>query len=79
MWCPIFLVLAICGTAIAAPAASRAPIPQQSIVVRQIVDGVNCTAIKDYCNHCQPDDFQCETDPRCEICFESGVWNKIKI
>ncbi|KAL7620805.1 hypothetical protein AAE478_009803 [Parahypoxylon ruwenzoriense] len=45
--------------------AARAPLPRLS-------DGPNCTEIEEYCKHCGEDDFQCETNPNCEWCFEHG-------
>ncbi|XXH06151.1 mitochondrial inner membrane protein required for protein import [Hypoxylon texense] len=70
------LVLAVCGTAIATPVvAPRAPIPQQSLVMKATAaDQPNCTAIYDRC-HCTDDDLSCEEAPDCEWCWEYGGWN----
>ncbi|KAI0444381.1 hypothetical protein F4803DRAFT_511716, partial [Xylaria telfairii] len=33
----------------------------------------NCPVLKEYCTHCNGD-FNCETDPRCEWCYEHHMF-----
>ncbi|KAI1279334.1 hypothetical protein F5Y07DRAFT_40457 [Xylaria sp. FL0933] len=39
-------------------------------VVTFIMTEPDCDSLKDYCTHCNGD-FNCETDPRCEWCYEN--------
>ncbi|TGJ84359.1 hypothetical protein E0Z10_g4433 [Xylaria hypoxylon] len=41
---------------------------QKRGLVTFIMTEPNCPALKNYCTHCN-DDFNCETDPRCEWCY----------
>ncbi|KAI1768142.1 hypothetical protein GGR53DRAFT_462667 [Hypoxylon sp. FL1150] len=66
------LALAICGTAIAVPAASPSQIPEAASI-KLASNTPNCTALVDYCK-CTDGDFDCETNPSCEWC-EENVWD----
>ncbi|KAI3324659.1 hypothetical protein HD806DRAFT_51569 [Xylariaceae sp. AK1471] len=54
-------------------AALAAAAPCQDTHKRGLVTFImtepDCVSLKDYCTNCN-DDFNCETDPRCEWCYE---------
>ncbi|KAI1321969.1 hypothetical protein F5Y16DRAFT_57493 [Xylariaceae sp. FL0255] len=51
-------------------AALAAAVPSLVIIDNSMSDP-NCTALWDYCSSCDPDDFDCESNPDCEWCFEN--------
>ncbi|KAI1290958.1 hypothetical protein F5Y03DRAFT_401044 [Xylaria venustula] len=68
--------LAALATASAAPSSASSSSCFQSMVdatgnnvVTFVMTTPDCPSIKEYCTHCNGD-FNCETDPRCEWCWE---------
>ncbi|KAF2967943.1 hypothetical protein GQX73_g5629 [Xylaria multiplex] len=54
----------------AAPSPSHGDADMQTRgLVTFVMTEPNCEALKEYCTHCNGD-FNCETDPRCEWCYE---------
>ncbi|KAI0006597.1 hypothetical protein F4779DRAFT_556185 [Xylariaceae sp. FL0662B] len=64
------LALFLAARAIAAPSPTWNPAPDPVLAARAAEDGPDCKSIEDYCTHCNGD-FNCETDPRCEWCYEN--------
>ncbi|KAI1076206.1 hypothetical protein F5B20DRAFT_594265 [Whalleya microplaca] len=64
------LALFFAAGAIAAPSPTWIPAPDHAVVAAAESDTPDCPSIKDYCTHCNGD-FNCETDPRCEWCYEN--------
>ncbi|KAI0799179.1 hypothetical protein GGR55DRAFT_702231 [Xylaria sp. FL0064] len=70
-------IVALAFAALAA-ASPSAPLKNQgnSINAREpkvvtfVMTEPDCDSLKDYCTHCNGD-FNCETDPRCEWCYEN--------
>ncbi|GAW25665.1 hypothetical protein SAMD00023353_1002750 [Rosellinia necatrix] len=52
-------------------AAAPSPIEQRRApkLVTFVMTEPDCPSIEYYCKHCN-DDFNCETDPRCEWCYQ---------
>ncbi|KAI0466679.1 hypothetical protein F4859DRAFT_497001 [Xylaria cf. heliscus] len=45
-------------------------------LVTIIMTEPDCPALKAYCTNCNGD-FNCETDPRCEWCYEHGQFGNV--
>ncbi|KAI1497009.1 hypothetical protein F5X99DRAFT_413544 [Biscogniauxia marginata] len=62
------------ASAVAAPTATlertdAAAVADPAVAARSTPD---CKALKEYCTNCQ--DFQCETNPGCEWCYEHDAF-----
>ncbi|KAI0881610.1 uncharacterized protein GGS22DRAFT_192246 [Annulohypoxylon maeteangense] len=68
--------IALCGVVLAAPPAPSPTITQAPAAVHTAAarGTPNCTSIQHYCSSCGSEDFDCETDPRCEWC-SAHLWN----
>ncbi|KAI1445956.1 hypothetical protein F5Y02DRAFT_96341 [Annulohypoxylon stygium] len=69
------IAAALCGVALAAPQATQATItaaPDAHVGDRacNVKRDIDCPSLQHYCTTCSEDDLNCETDPRCEWCFE---------
>ncbi|KAI1436816.1 hypothetical protein GGR50DRAFT_692781 [Xylaria sp. CBS 124048] len=71
-------ILALCLVALAT-AAPTAPHTNSCKTADEATNGrvtftmtkPDCPSLLQYCTHCD-EDFNCETDPRCEWCYEHG-------
>ncbi|KAI8622953.1 hypothetical protein F5Y19DRAFT_29555 [Xylariaceae sp. FL1651] len=57
--------------ALVAAAPPHNPGAQRRGLVTIVMSEPDCNEIKDYCTNCNGD-FNCESDPRCEWCYENG-------
>ncbi|KAI0877173.1 hypothetical protein GGS24DRAFT_159719 [Hypoxylon argillaceum] len=62
----------------AAPSSSHSGqgtiVTQKRGLVTFVMTEPDCPSLKSYCTTCN-DDFNCETDPRCEWCYEHDKFN----
>ncbi|KAI1128750.1 hypothetical protein F5Y10DRAFT_264782 [Nemania abortiva] len=78
MYASTILSLFLAALATAAPSSSH--IGQGSVETREpglvtfVMTEPDCPSLKAYCTNCG-DDFNCETDPRCEWCYEHGQFD----
>ncbi|KAI0548927.1 hypothetical protein F4679DRAFT_289509 [Xylaria curta] len=61
-------IISVFLAALVAAAPSR-NVDKRGLVTFQMTEP-DCPAIETYCTHCNGD-FNCETDPRCEWCYEN--------
>ncbi|KAI2641014.1 hypothetical protein GGS21DRAFT_487343 [Xylaria nigripes] len=66
------LCLAALGAAVPSPTHNddHSDIADRGVVTF-VMSEPDCPSLKDYCTHCNGD-FNCETDPRCEWCYDHG-------
>ncbi|KAI0474130.1 hypothetical protein GGR56DRAFT_676559 [Xylariaceae sp. FL0804] len=64
--------LLFAAAAAAAPPALRSPF-RRGLGLRQ-AQPPDCAGLEEYCMNCAPGDFDCETDPACEACEETGAF-----
>ncbi|KAI1334594.1 hypothetical protein F5Y15DRAFT_285461 [Xylariaceae sp. FL0016] len=68
-----FVVAILASLAAAAPDPILPPSP---VVQFDPLSTPNCSAIQDRCENCPEDDFDCESDPSCEWCFDHDGFNQ---
>ncbi|KAI1119032.1 hypothetical protein F5Y14DRAFT_119335 [Nemania sp. NC0429] len=59
----------VIGLFLAALAAAAPSPPPSRNLVTFVMTEPDCPSLESYCTHCNGD-FNCETDPRCEWCYE---------
>ncbi|KAI0409930.1 hypothetical protein F4802DRAFT_6949 [Xylaria palmicola] len=62
------LFLAALAAAVPTPGQGNADVSKRGLVTFVMTEP-DCHAIENYCKHCNGD-FNCETDPRCEWCYQ---------